>query len=456
MNRGLMALIACGTWACAAFAQSARPVPRTEVDGVTLGFEFPGLLVGIAEYDEGPTGVTAFVFPRGVTLAVDVRGGGPGTLNTDALRQGYDARTMRAVVFTGGSWHGLSAATGVANELREQARDSGGPLPLVGVTGAVINDVAGGRRLSGVMPDDALGRAAVRAARPGRFPLGARGAGRFAMIGSALGQAEPSGQGGAVRRIGNAMVAVFTVVNSAGFVVDRTGGIARCRSQHFGEPCSAIADLLRRRIQITPTSPGGTDASADAPTSNTTLTLVLTNQRLTAADLQRIAIQVHTSMGRALQPFSTASDGDVLFAATTAEVDNEAVSPSLLALAASELAWDAVLAALPPIEDNGPVAHLSRDAGDVARFHGAYELGPGSRVRIASDAGTLRLVPNRPGIMYFPQVGGVALDRVGVDEFRLRTPRRDRVRFTRSANGDVAGLELNPGTWAIRGKRTAP
>ncbi len=77
-----------------AFAQtrpaSLAPVPRTSFDGPVLEFDFPGLLIGIAEYDEGPTGVTVFYFPNRVKGAVDVRGGSPGTVNTDALRLGYE------------------------------------------------------------------------------------------------------------------------------------------------------------------------------------------------------------------------------------------------------------------------------------------------------------------------------------------------------------------------------
>jgi L-aminopeptidase/D-esterase-like protein len=79
------------------------------------------------------------------------------------------------------------------------------------------------------------------------------------------------------------------------------------------------------------------DASAaaserDAPgTRNTTISLIVTNQKLEYAGLQRLAIQVHTSMARAIQPFSTESDGDTLYAASTQEVDNNDLSPVTLA-----------------------------------------------------------------------------------------------------------------------------
>lgn len=68
--------------------------------------------------DEGPTGTTVFYFPDGVKGAVDIRGGAPGTVNATVLMDSYESKLLQAVVFSGGSWYGLSAATGVANGIR--------------------------------------------------------------------------------------------------------------------------------------------------------------------------------------------------------------------------------------------------------------------------------------------------------------------------------------------------
>lgn len=114
----------------------AGAVARTSFSTPALRFEFPGLRVGVAEYDEGPTGATAFLFERPVALAVDVRGGAPGTMNTDVLRLGYETRMMSAVVFAGGSWHGLGAATGAADAVRSTSVRAEARLPLAGVVGA--------------------------------------------------------------------------------------------------------------------------------------------------------------------------------------------------------------------------------------------------------------------------------------------------------------------------------
>ncbi len=147
-----------------------------------------------------------------------------------------------------------------------------------------------------------------------------------------------SGQGGAFRQVGETKVAVFTVVNAYGTVVDRAGRVVRCGAGPT-EDCGQVSELLAR-------TGGGPDPPAGA-TQNTTITLVVTNQRLAFADLERLAIQVHTSMGRAIQPFATSQDGDLLYAATTDDVDNPDVSAFDLGVLASEVAWDAVLASVP-------------------------------------------------------------------------------------------------------------
>ncbi len=162
--------------------------------------------------------------------AVDVRGGAPGTINTDALRLAYDDAFVSAVTFAGGSAYGLAGATGAADQIKSQTPDSTALGHIVTVVGAIIFDV-GNRRFSTVTPDYELGRAAVRAAQPGRFLLGARGAGRFATTGrffEGVAERQYSGQGAAFAQFGPTKVLVFTVVNSLGTIVDRRGQVMRC------------------------------------------------------------------------------------------------------------------------------------------------------------------------------------------------------------------------------------
>src|SRR5271170_207228 len=102
-----------------------QPVAHVSFDGPSLAFDFPALRIGVAEYEEGPTGATVIVFNKPVMAAVDVRGGAPGTLNTDLLRLGLDAPVVNAITLSGGSAYGLAVATGVANALKKRAKDPG-------------------------------------------------------------------------------------------------------------------------------------------------------------------------------------------------------------------------------------------------------------------------------------------------------------------------------------------
>jgi L-aminopeptidase/D-esterase-like protein len=441
--------------AATAAAAQTTPVPVVRSEGPSLRFDFPGMRVGVAEYDEGPTGTTVFYFPDGVKGAVDVRGGSPGTVNATALMDAYEAKMVQAVVFSGGSWYGLSAATGVANGIKDLKVAAGDPDFIAGVVAAIIYDV-GGRRYSRVTPDDALGRAALQAARPGWFPLGARGAGRFAMQGyyyvrgkgADQFQAWPhSGQGGAFRSIGPTKVGVFTVVNALGTIVDRSGRVVRCRRNRSDGECPLIADRLRKFEPIS----GGVEQGSDGKTGNTTLTLVVTNQKLPFWALQRLAKQVHGSMSRAIQPFSTEEDGDVLYAVTTDEVENPALSPLDLGVVASEAAWDAVLASVPEL----PPAPARRTGGATAeelrRYPGSYRLGQ-SEIVVGNEAGSLTITLHGRGRIYvdadrvyrlIPAAGGL---------FVIDAAAGDVVRFEQS-DDRVIGLTVNPGPWALSAVR---
>jgi L-aminopeptidase/D-esterase-like protein len=198
------------------------------------------------------------------------------------------------------------------------------------VLGAIVYDF--GYRENAVYPDRELGRTALRAAREGIFPLGRRGAGRSVTVGKTFGleQGEFSGQGAAFRQIGPTKIAVFTVVNAFGAIVDRDGKVVR---GHYDPERGARTPLVEGlEVQLPQAAPG-----------NTTLTLVVTNQRLDRRELRQLGVQVHGSLARAIQPFHALVDGDVLYTVSTAEVENEELTSMGLGVVASELAWDAVL-----------------------------------------------------------------------------------------------------------------
>jgi L-aminopeptidase/D-esterase-like protein len=304
--------------------------PVTQVDGPFLDIDFPAVHIGVSEYPQGPTGCTVFYFPDGVTAAVDVRGGAPGTIWTDQLHEGDGF--LQAICLAGGSLYGLEAATGVSAELFARCGYATDWDHIAAVSGAVIFDFH--PRSNAIYPDKALGRAALAAAKPGRFPLGRHGAGCSASVGGWLRppfQSESSGQGAAFRKIGDTKIAVFTVVNCLGAIVDRKGQVVR----------GHLDPRTGQRMHITDLPP-----LASPRRGNTCLTVVVTNQQLSPRLLRQLARQVHASMARAVEPFHTPVDGDVLFCVTTHEVPGKDVNEFVLAAAASELAWDSVLSSV--------------------------------------------------------------------------------------------------------------
>lgn len=310
---------------------SADLTPVTAFDGPVLEYDMPGLAVGVAEYDEGPTGCTVIVFPQGATMVADIRGGSPGTLLSH--REGW----VDAICLAGGSVYGFEAASGVTAELLAQKHYDTDWTNIAIVPSAVIFDFNDLRKNRAIHPDKRLGRAAFAARRQGVFPLGARGAGCCATVGKSLrGRLEPErgGQGGAFYRSGEAVVVVFTVVNSVGAIVDRNGRAVRGHlDPKTGE---------RHRVGEIVTLPDEDDIS-EPPPGNTTLTVVVVNQSMELRELRQMARQVHASMARAIDPFHTIDDGDVLYAVTTNQLDPPPLEYSKISFIASELAWDAVL-----------------------------------------------------------------------------------------------------------------
>ena len=183
------------------------------------------------------------------------------------------------------------------------------------VVGAILNDWGPGRT---AYPDHGMGRAAVRAARAGVFPMGRRGPGCSATYGKVQRPIYNGGQGAAVREVAGGRVAAFVVVNAVGMVYDRSG--------------APVA---------------GTPAEEASTGGNTTLSVIVTDFRLGRRELIQWGRQVHTSMARAIHPFHTITDGDVLFAVSTMAVDRP-IATEVLAMEASDAMWDAVLAAVRP------------------------------------------------------------------------------------------------------------
>lgn len=424
------------------------PVLNASGDKV-LRFDWPALSIGTGEYEAGPTGVTVFRFGRRALGAIDVRGGGPGTVNSDYLRLGYDIPELDAVVLSGGSWYGLETVTAVDTALKDDGERSGRWDNLGLAVGSIIYDF-GGRRLNEIYPDKRLAQAALRASRPGVFPQGAYGAGRSAVTGALFGCNAHSGQGGAFRQIGDLKIAVFTVVNALGVVTDREGRVAACYPDKGWPRDLKASDLMG----ATPDSlkPGWNGQRAQQPDrKNTTVSLVVTNRKLTPAQLQRVAVQVHTSMARAIQPFATELDGDVLYAVSTQEVEpapSDGLVTAEIGTVASELMWDAILAAVPPQPQAPQISAAPLNPKALAKFVGEYRFSQFASLTVSLEGG--RLVGRASGerdVFAIGRQASTELSPVGTDTFAVGG------RYPLTLRFEPDRVVVNPGRWEQAGLR---
>jgi putative pantetheine hydrolase len=278
-----------------------------------------GLRVGHAGREGGGwlTGVSVVLAdPGGAVTAVDVRGGGPGTRETDALDPRNLVQRVEAVALTGGSAYGLDAVSGVVGWLEEQGRGFrvGGPGQVVPVVpAAALFDLGRGGDWR-ARPGADLGRAAVEAAAacaPGApVPQGCVGAGTGAVAGGLKGGAGTASQ---VLPSGTT-VAALAVVNAAGSVVDPGSGalwgLRPAWEAEFGVGAGPLPpEVLRAARERL--------ARAAAPPFNTTLAVVATDAELTRAQAQKLAGTAHDGLARAVRPVHLLSDGDTVFAMAT-------------------------------------------------------------------------------------------------------------------------------------------
>ncbi|MFH9244914.1 P1 family peptidase [Streptomyces lydicus] len=300
----------------------AWPHPAGPRDALT---DVPGLRVGHAQRTGHGrlTGTTVVLAPEGGAIAaVDVRGGGPGTRETDALDPRNLVQRIEAVVLTGGSAFGLDAASGVVGWLEDAGRgfrvgpDPAQVVPVV--PAAALFDLGRGGDWR-ARPDAALGRAAVEAAAasaPGA-PVGEgnTGAGTGAVAGGFKGGI---GTASAVLPSG-VTVAALAAVNAAGSPADpRTGVLYGRMWQGLGTP--PLADVhaaAQRRLAEAGETSRARAAGSVHPPLNTTLAVVATDAALTRARAHKLAGTAHDGLARALRPVHLLSDGDTVFALST-------------------------------------------------------------------------------------------------------------------------------------------
>jgi L-aminopeptidase/D-esterase-like protein len=259
-----------------------------------------------ADGDGWLTGTTVVLAREGAVGGVDVRGGGPGTRETDLLHPATTVERVHAVVLTGGSAYGLAAANGVMTAL--EAAGIGFPVGLEPhqvvpiVPAAVLFDLGRGGVFSN-RPTDEFGALAMAAATTNQPATGCVGAGTGALCGgikAGFGYAEtqlPSG----------ISVAAAVVVNAAGSAVDpTTGRLWADHRQLLARPTDLERDALAT-------------AYAAAQTSYaTTIGVILTNAILSKAQASKLAAVAHDGMARAIRPIHSMLDGDTVFCLASA------------------------------------------------------------------------------------------------------------------------------------------
>lgn len=287
----------------------ARPGLRNLITDV------PGLKAGQAQDPVARTGVTVILPDERAVCACDVRGGGPGTRETDALAPENLVDAVDAVVLSGGSVYGLAAADGVVGWLGAHGRGFGmldrpGVPRSPVVPAAILFDLAnGGDKNWGEQPPyRGLGRKAVLAAGLD-FDLGTAGAGYGAMAGALKGG---TGSTSVVTADG-ITVGALACVNSFGSVV-APGGRTFWASPF--EIADEFGGLGASGLVAAPEAWGLAKSDPQAR-RNTTIACVATDLALTPAQAKRVAIMAQDGLARAIRPVHAPFDGDVVFALST-------------------------------------------------------------------------------------------------------------------------------------------
>ena len=285
----------------------------------------PGVSVGHASAAD--TGVTVVACPEGAVAAVDVRGGGPGTRETDLLEPHNTVREAHAIVLSGGSAFGLAAADGVMRGLAERGHGFGVTeefpdvrVPIV--PAAVIFDLLLGERH---VPDADMGRAALADALDGSEAgsnsgpdsgSGCVGAGTGAMAGAIKGGVGRA----AVTLADGSTVAAIVVANPMGAVAGPDGRLWADPGRG-AIPESALAAIEERFVGLTKV-PVPKDSAADGGDGavgklNTTIGCIVTDAALTQDQAKRLAMAGHDGLARAIRPAHLPMDGDTLFCLAT-------------------------------------------------------------------------------------------------------------------------------------------
>jgi L-aminopeptidase/D-esterase-like protein len=295
-----------------------KPGPRNLITDVE------GILVGNAQDERLRSGVSVVLGGEPFVASVDVRGGGPGTRDTELLDPSCRVDRIDAICLSGGSAFGLSSADGVMRWLKEQGRGlTVGDAVVPIVPTAILFDLLNGGDKNWVWPPyrELAYQAADRAAH--KFALGNAGAGMGAKAGDLKGGL---GSASTIDDQTGLQVGAIVAVNARGYTT--MGGMSQFwawaleQDGEFGglppPPHGLALPVSHSRADLTHDP---ADAARSDPRANTTIAVVATNARLDKASAQRMAMMAQDGLARAIRPVHTPQDGDTVFAVATGTHD---------------------------------------------------------------------------------------------------------------------------------------
>ena len=289
-----------------------------------------GFQIGHCEDVHAATGCTVVMFPEGAVTGVDVRGGAPGTRETDLLNPVNLVEKAHAVILAGGSAFGLDAAGGVMKYLEENGFGFDVKVARVPiVSSAVLFDLPVGS--AEIRPDAEMGYNACIDAKKVNLMTGSVGAGTGATVGKLKGydRAMKGGVGYCTIEVGELKVSALMVVNAMGDVVNpETGKIMAGLRSEDGKACVGTEAIMIK---------DGTQGKVSF-SGNTTIGVVMTNADLNKNQATKIASMAQDGLARVIRPSHTMVDGDTIFAMSSNKVEADINLVGLLGMQAVEKA----------------------------------------------------------------------------------------------------------------------
>ena len=281
-----------------------KEIKFTDIEGIKVGHE---------QNIEAATGCTVIICEKGATAGVDVRGGSPGTRETDLLEPQNLVDKVHGVLLSGGSAFGLDAASGVMKYLEE--KDIGFDVQVTKVPivcGAVLFDLVVGNYK--VRPDLEMGYSACINSMDKKCPSGNIGAGTGATVGKLLGpdRAMKGGLGSFAIQIGDLQIGAIVAVNCLGDVIDpETGEVLAGLLDQEGKTLIGTENILIQKY----------DEKKNIFSGNTTIGVIATNGTFTKSEANKLASIAHNGYARSIRPAHTIFDGDTIFTMATGKVE---------------------------------------------------------------------------------------------------------------------------------------